>query len=126
MNLPVRVPGLERLVVSGLFGGMQAYADFKWAHFRDGVEIARLYGAPDHGPSAALLRYAPKAQVPVHLHRDIEHILVLAGAQSDEDGTYPAGTLLVHGPGTRHSVVSDEGCVVLAIWLAPVEIQSST
>ena len=119
------MPGLERLAIAGLFGEARSFDAFDWGYFREGIEIARLYGAADHGPSAALLRYAPKACVPVHLHRDIEHILVLAGSQSDEDGTYCAGTLLVHGEGTQHSVASEEGCVVLAIWLAPVEIQSS-
>ena len=31
-----------------------------------------------------------------------------------------AGELLVHSPGTSHSIVSDTGCVVLAIWEKPV------
>jgi anti-sigma factor ChrR (cupin superfamily) len=116
---------VERLAIAGLFGKGTDFDKFDWRYFRDGIEMARLYGAADAGPSAALLRYAPGAKVPVHVHHDIEHILVLAGAQSDEDGTYEAGTLLIHGPGTTHSVASAHGCVALAIWLAPVEILES-
>jgi anti-sigma factor ChrR (cupin superfamily) len=85
--------------------------------------MARLYGGGDGGPTAALLRYAPGARVPAHLHRGNEHILVLRGSQRDEQGTYEAGTLLAHGVGTGHSVSSDVGCIVLAIWFAPVEIE---
>jgi anti-sigma factor ChrR (cupin superfamily) len=114
---------LERLVVSGLFGPGTDFDRFAWRPFREGVEIAPLYGSGDDGgPMAALLRYAPGARVPSHLHRGNEHILVLRGSQRDERGTYEAGTLLAHGVGTGHSVTSDGGCVALAIWFAPVEI----
>lgn len=116
-------PELSRLVVSGLFGAATDFDRFEWQFFREGVEIARLYGGGDEGCSAALLRYAPGAKVPVHLHRGNEHIIVLRGSQRDEDGVYEAGSMLIHGAGTQHSVASDQGCIVLAIWFAPVEIQ---
>ena len=122
MNEDDALPALERLVVSGLFGPGTDFDRFPWRPFRDGVEIARLYGGGDTGPTAALLRYAPGACVPAHLHRGNEHILVLRGSQRDERGTYEAGTLLAHGVGTGHSVISDGGCIALAIWFAPVEI----
>jgi len=70
----------------------------------------------------ALLRYAPGASVPSHVHHGIEHIIVLEGSQRDEGGEHRAGSILVHGPTTRHSVSSETGCVVLAIWERPVEI----
>ena len=93
-----------------------AKADF--VPFRDGVDIAPLHAGP---PTVALLRYAPGARVPAHYHRGLETILVLAGAQSDERGTYPAGTLVFNPPGTSHSVWSDDGCTVLIQWTLPVE-----
>lgn len=92
-----------------------------WEPFRDGVEIHRLYGGAAGEPAAALLRYAPGARVPRHVHRGFEHIVVLSGSQSDANGRYEAGTLLVSPPGTEHAVASEDGCVVLAIWQAPVE-----
>lgn len=118
---PVAAP-LTSLVVNNLFGRGTDFDRFDWQFFRQGVDIARLHGGQDDGPSAALLRYAPGASVPVHVHHGAEHILVLTGSQSDEDGLYPAGTLVVHGPTTRHSVASEQGCIVLAIWQRPVEI----
>jgi anti-sigma factor ChrR (cupin superfamily) len=92
-----------------------------WETLRAGVEFHALYGKPGVGPAAALLRYAPGATVPEHRHTDYEHILVLQGSQRDANGRYPAGTLLVSPPGSRHAVTSDEGCLVLAIWSAPIE-----
>jgi anti-sigma factor ChrR (cupin superfamily) len=118
---PVSAP-LTSLVISNLFGRGVDFDRFEWRPFREGVDIARFYGGEDDGPSAALLRYAPGAAVPVHVHHGAEHILVLVGSQRDEDGLYPAGTLVMHGPTTRHSVASDQGCIVLAIWSRPVQI----
>jgi len=62
--------------------------------------------------------------VPEHQHGDYEHILVLQGSQRDANGCYSAGSLLVSPPGSRHAVTSDEGCVVLAIWAAPIEFST--
>jgi anti-sigma factor ChrR (cupin superfamily) len=84
----------------------------------------RLYGGPESpdpaGPTAALLRYAPGSAIPHHFHPAYEHIIVLQGSQRDERDSYGAGACLIHGQDTGHTVASDEGCVVLAIWNAPV------
>ena len=98
-----------------LAGGWE---DAPFAPFREGVEIARLHDGP---PAVALLRYAPGAGVPAHLHRGLETILVLQGTQSDERGDYPAGSLILNPEGTSHRVWSEEGCVVLIQWTLPVE-----
>jgi anti-sigma factor ChrR (cupin superfamily) len=92
-----------------------------WRPFRPGIEIFRLHGgeAAD-GPASALLRYAPGAQLACHEHMGHEHIVVLSGSQRDEHGVYSAGSVIVNVPGSKHSVTSDEGCVVLAVWQAPV------
>jgi anti-sigma factor ChrR (cupin superfamily) len=111
-----------RFAVEGLFGQPFDAARFHWEPFREGVEIAQLYGGPRDAAACALLRYAPGARVPRHAHRGYEHILVLAGSQSDEYGRYSVGTMLVNAPGTTHRVCSEEGCVVLAIWERPVEM----
>ena len=93
-----------------------------WQPFRPGVEIYRLYG-DSTGPSAALLRYAPGAQVPHHDHTGYEHIFVLSGSQRDQHQTYPAGALVVNAPGSDHWVASDDGCLVLVVWEKPVAIR---
>jgi nicotinamidase-related amidase/quercetin dioxygenase-like cupin family protein len=91
-----------------------------WRPFRPGVEIHVLYQTDGDGPAAVLLRYAPGAGVPRHLHQGHEHILVLAGSQEDERGRYRAGELVVNPPASAHTVTSAEGCVVLAVWERPV------
>lgn len=94
-----------------------------WQPFREGIEIYELYGNRQTGAAAALLRYQPGAHVPTHEHLGFEHIFVLAGSQSDQRGTYAAGTLLISPPQSQHQVTSDEGCIVLAIWEQPIALQ---
>ncbi|MET0385825.1 MAG: cupin domain-containing protein, partial [Polyangiales bacterium] len=108
------------MVYAKLLAGQLDEAQVQWQPFRPGVEIARLYGGAPNASSAALLRYAPNAQVPRHIHRGYEHILILRGSQRDDHGTYAAGSLLISEPGSSHAIASDEGCLVLAIWERPV------
>jgi anti-sigma factor ChrR (cupin superfamily) len=95
-----------------------------WEPFRPGIQIQRLYQTDECGPAAALLRYEPGTGVPTHTHLGYEHVLILDGAQSDEHGSYPAGTFIINGPQSRHRVTSDAGCVVLIIWEAGVRFQA--
>ncbi len=99
--------------------------DLAWQTFRPGVEIVPLYGGEgDEGPAAALLRYAPGASVPPHEHGGYEHVYVLAGAQEDERGRYPAGSFVVNPPGSAHAVRSPEGCLALLVWERPVRFRT--
>ena len=118
-------PGGPALVIEQLLGragDLSALSTLAWLPLRPGVDIHRLWGEGPEQPGAALLRYAPGGRVPLHEHRGYEQILVLSGWQADETRRYEAGTLFVHAPGTRHAVVSPEGCVVLAVWQGGVEI----
>ena len=109
---------LPRLVARALELGARG-AD--WQQLRPGVDIRHLCGNATTGPSVALLRYQPGARVPEHRHTGFEVIYVLSGAQSDERGTYGAGTLIVNREGGTHSVWSDDGCLVLIVWERAVE-----
>lgn len=91
-----------------------------WQPFQTGVEIHRFYGDGVTGPAAALLRFAPGGRIPLHEHTGYEHILILSGAQRDHSGEATTGMLVINSPGSRHSVVSENGCIVLAIYEAPV------
>jgi anti-sigma factor ChrR (cupin superfamily) len=93
------------------------WQEMAFSAFREGVEICVLR---DADPKVALLRYAPGASVPRHVHTGLETILVLEGTQSDERGDYPAGALVLNPEGTVHSVWSEPGCVVLIQWERPV------
>lgn len=93
----------------------------QWQPFSAGVEIFRLYGVLPDGSSAALLRFQPGGRVPLHEHTGYEHIFVLAGEQVDEVSRACAGTLIINPPGTSHSILSENGCLVLAIYEKPVK-----
>jgi anti-sigma factor ChrR (cupin superfamily) len=111
----------EAVALAGLIGRAD-WEDIAWEPFRPGVRVHWLYRTGGEGPEAALLRYEPGAAVPLHEHVGWEHILVLAGSQSDGVARYATGALLISPPGTRHAIASDEGCVVLAVWHSPVRI----
>lgn len=107
---------LDPLVISDVVNRWQ---DLSFEPFRDGIEVHHLRKG---SPALAILRYAPGAKVPLHLHTGLETILVLDGVQSDERGDYGKGALVLNPEGTTHSVWSETGCVVLIQWERPVRI----
>ena len=113
MNQPV--------VLTDLLNG--GWNDVPFQPFREGVEI---YPIVEGEPALAVLKYQPGASVPMHEHNGLEVICVLSGSQTDESGTYGAGTVITNAPGSRHSVWSDEGCVVLIQWTKPVTFIADT
>ncbi|HEY5706281.1 MAG TPA: cupin domain-containing protein [Terrimicrobiaceae bacterium] len=121
---PDTVPRFARLELKNLFQIAENAAAIPWQAFRDGVDIYRLYGDGDSGPTAALMRFRVEGIIPIHEHQGYEHILVLTGSQRDQNSTATAGTLVVNAPGTRHSVVGEAGCIVLAIYEKPVKFES--
>ena len=123
----VAVPShpLAPLILTHLPNVAALEAAVRWEPFRAGIEISRLYGDGDIGPSAALLRYQPGASVQMHRHTGYEHVLVLAGSQRDQNGFHGAGTLVINPPDSRHAVVSDAGCVVLVIWEKPIVFETA-
>ncbi|WEX10706.1 cupin domain-containing protein [Chelativorans sp. AA-79] len=105
---------------AGLLSG--GWRDLQFEYFREGVEVHWLHRGGSDGTSVALLRYRPGAGVPSHRHTGLETIILLEGTQSDENGDYPAGTVVLNPAGTEHSVWTEEGCVVLIQWEKPVVI----
>lgn len=110
-------PPMQPIILSGLFSKAVSLKDEEgWEAFLPGVDVRWLYQTTPDGPAAALIRYQPGARVPLHEHVGYEHVFVLDGAQSDQFGNATAGTLTINSPGSSHSVVSENGCVVLIIW----------
>lgn len=70
---------------------------------RIGNEVAR---------ATSLVRYAPGAAFPSHVHEAGEEILVLDGILSDDTGEFPAGTYLRNPPGTSHAPRTTDGCTL--------------
>jgi anti-sigma factor ChrR (cupin superfamily) len=112
--------GPPTLELKNLFCFADHQEEIAWKPYKEGVEIFRLYGDGITGPTAALIRYRKCAEVPLHEHSGYEHILILAGSQSDGNGVFGVGTLIINAPGTRHKVSSENGCIVLAIYEKPV------
>jgi anti-sigma factor ChrR (cupin superfamily) len=110
---------MSNLSFSGLLDG--GWRDLAFAPFRDGVEVHWLEkAASENDPALALLRYGAGASVPRHRHLGLETIVVLEGSQSDDNGTYPKGSVVLNAAGSEHAVWSSEGCVVLIHWTRPV------
>ena len=108
----------------GVLTNAEARKTLDWEFFREGVQVSWICRLEsENGPSAAFLKYAPGAEVPFHSHSGLEHILILAGSQTDENGTFHEGDIIINPPGTRHSIRSQYGCEVLAIWNAPVNFE---
>ncbi|MEM9091449.1 MAG: cupin domain-containing protein [Cyanobacteria bacterium P01_F01_bin.53] len=127
-------PATDAIILTDLFTLAKHPEKIPWQPFRPGVDIHMLYGDSPageahqrtQGPSAALLNYAPGATVPAHRHTGYEHIVVLSGSQSDHQGQHLAGSLIINPPGSRHDIVSEDGCIVLIIWERPVAMLKET
>lgn len=89
-----------------------------WVSLREGVKIRELHSS--QGLRIALLSYVPGAYVPKHTHTGDEHIFVIQGSQSDENGHHHAGSYVFNPTGSCHSVHSRVGCLVLIHWRGPV------
>jgi anti-sigma factor ChrR (cupin superfamily) len=113
-------PAAGRVVLSSLRETVASLGEDRWEPFRPGVSAHWLYREPPPGPSAVLLRYEPGARVAEHEHVGYEHMYVIEGDEFDEHGEYPAGSLVINPPGTRHSPGSRGGCVALLIYERPV------
>jgi anti-sigma factor ChrR (cupin superfamily) len=92
-----------------------------WQAFRDQVDLLPVYGNINAGCASAFLRYQPGARIPEHVHTGMEFLLILRGSQSDDRGHYTAGSFLINPTASSHKIISEEGCVVLAIWEKPVK-----
>ncbi|RWM23964.1 MAG: allophanate hydrolase [Mesorhizobium sp.] len=98
------------------------WRDLAFENFREGITVHWLLKGGPAEPSVAILNYRPSAGVPRHRHVALETIVVLEGTQSDENGDYPAGSVILNPVGTEHSVWTEDGCVVLIQWNLPVVI----
>ena len=109
-------PATGPILLRQLLATGNRLSDLPWQPFRPGIEIMPLYAAKEGRSSAALLKYSAGAKVPKHTHSGYEHIFVLFGSQSDEQSTCGVGDLLISPPGTSHSIASEAGCIVYAVW----------
>lgn len=105
----------DSVVLKDLING--GWKDLPFEPFKPGIEVHFLLRGK---PEIAILKYAPGASAPLHLHEAAESILMLDGCQSDARGTYCAGDFVINLEGSQHSVTSPKGCVALLQWAHPV------
>jgi anti-sigma factor ChrR (cupin superfamily) len=84
-----------------------------------GVEAKTLMENKATGMSTVLMRWAPGAHLPRHEHVEIEQTYVLAGSFADHAGVCTAGNFVWRRKGSRHEAWTDEGCLLLAVFLKP-------
>ncbi len=84
----------------------------EWQIGGPGREVLPLYGEDGYPEGIRLVRLAPGTEVPEHDHPGGEEVFVLEGGIEDEDGTYGKGDWLRSPPGSRHSVRSEQGCLM--------------
>ena len=84
-----------------------------------GIYMKILMEEPESGLLTALFRWQPGTELPLHEHVEIEQTYVLSGSFSDHAGTCTAGNYVWRKAGSRHEAWTDEGCLVLAVFLKP-------
>jgi anti-sigma factor ChrR (cupin superfamily) len=84
-----------------------------------GVEAKTLMEDKATGLSTMLMRWAPGARLPLHEHVEIEQTFVLEGSFADHAGVCTAGNYVWRRAGSRHEAWTDEGCLLLAMFLKP-------
>jgi anti-sigma factor ChrR (cupin superfamily) len=108
---------------AGGFAPDSTYVDVgnvPWTKTRfPGIEAKVLMEQPGSGLATWLMRWAPGARLPSHEHVEIEQTFVLSGSFSDDAGTCTAGNYVWRRTGSRHEAWTDEGCLMLAVFLKP-------
>jgi len=84
-----------------------------------GVETKMLMENKATGMSTQLMRWAPGARLPKHEHVAIEQTYVISGSFADHAGVCRAGQYVWRREGSRHDAWTDEGCLMLAVFLKP-------
>ena len=98
-----------------------------WTKLRfAGVEAKVLMEDKATGLSTMLMRWAPGARLPDHVHTAIEQTYVISGSFADRDGVCRAGQYVWRRKGSRHDAWTDEGCLMLAFFIQPNQDRKST
>ena len=84
-----------------------------------GIDWKILMKDEKSGMFTALMRWAPGAGLPDHVHTEIEQTYVLQGSFGDHSGVCRAGQFVWRRAGSRHEARTDEGCLMLAMFLKP-------
>ena len=77
------------------------------------IKMRVLYHDPATDRLTVIVRLAPGARIPFHVHEDVEQTFVLEGAFEDDEGRCTAGNYVYRPAGSRHSPVAPDGATIL-------------
>ena len=97
-------------------------AEIAWAEAMPGVMQKPLWIDKETKRRAALVRFAPGAQLPKHKHVGDELIFVIEGSNADESGEVLTGNLNYRPNGCVHSVTTKNGATIFALVTGGVEM----
>jgi len=117
------LPVLLQQNLQGTLHGTEICFEPLQAGSRSDAEICWLYRPEEaHGSGAALIRYQPGGQAPLHLHTSFELIYMLEGEMITSQGKVKKNDLILLPPGSQHSSKSETGCLALIVWNQPVQL----
>jgi len=118
-----KLPVLLQENLLGNLSGTEICFEPLYAGSRSKAEICWLYRPEEaHGSGAALIRYQPGGEAPLHVHTSFELIYMLEGEMTTTQGKVKKNDLILLPPGSQHSSKSETGCVALIIWNQPVQL----
>ncbi len=92
----------------------------RWDVVMPGIERKALGGAPGDRVRSFLLRLAPGARLPAHVHATAEHLMVVAGSVEQDGRVVRSGDYVYSPVGSRHAdAVTAWGCTVLVVQVVP-------
>jgi anti-sigma factor ChrR (cupin superfamily) len=97
-------------------------SEIAWAEAMAGVHQKPIWQDKETKRRAALIRFAPGAQLPRHKHIGNELIFVIEGSIADESGEVVAGNANYRPDGCVHTVSSKNGATVFALVTGGVEM----
>jgi anti-sigma factor ChrR (cupin superfamily) len=71
------------------------------------------------GLSTQLFKWAPGAELPLHVHVDIEQTYFIEGRLVDDEGECTAGNFVWRPKGSRHIARAPDGALLIGFFLRP-------
>jgi anti-sigma factor ChrR (cupin superfamily) len=107
----VNPPGLESHYVD--------VENMPWQQLGPGSQRKVLYHDPKTGMQTWLCRLAPGAEIPLHMHPELEQTFVVDGSFVDDEGECTAGNFVWRPGGSRHIGRAPKGVTFLAFFMKP-------
>lgn len=83
-------------------------------------KVLEFVNHPRMGRETALLKFAPGASLPAIVLTERMDLFVVAGACSDEHGSYGTHTFVRNQPGLKLTLKSESGCELYVKWRVPI------